>query len=129
MPEQLPAFDTIVAISTPPGRGGIGIVRLAGPEALRVAELLIRHSGELEHGRVRRAEVLDPSETAGDGVQARTMDEAMVTAFLAPHSYTGDTLVEIAAHGSPVVLEAMVRGALEHGARLALAVRLAAPGG
>jgi tRNA modification GTPase len=56
------------------------------------------------------------------------MDQAVVTAFLAPHSYTGETVVEIAAHGAPVVLEAIVRGALEQGARMGLAVRLARPG-
>ncbi len=125
--------DTIVAISTPPGRGGIGIVRLSGPEALMLAERLVVLDRPLEHGRTRRARVLDPRETGAmggqwTGGQRRTIDEAVVTAFLAPHSYTGDTVVEIAAHGSPVVLEAIVRGALELGARQRLAVRLARPG-
>ncbi len=114
--------ETIVAISTPPGRGGIGMVRLSGPEALRIAELLVRGRGEVEHGRARRVGVLDPEDSG------RTIDEAVMTAFLAPQSYTGETVVEIAAHGSPVVLEAMVRGALEEGARLGLAVRLARAG-
>ncbi len=114
--------ETIVAISTPPGRGGIGMVRLSGPEALRIAELLVRGRGEVEHGRARRVGVLDPEDSG------RTIDEAVVTAFLAPQSYTGETVVEITAHGSPVVLEAMVRGALEHGAKLGLGVRLAGPG-
>ena len=114
--------DTIVAVSTPPGRGGIGIVRLSGPEAVRIAGGLVRMRGALEHARARRAQVVDPRNPAA------TIDEAMVTAFFAPHSYTGETVVEIAAHGSPVVLEAMVRGALEEGARLGLAVRLARAG-
>ncbi len=114
--------ETIVAISTPPGRGGIGIVRLSGPEALRIAELLVRGRGEVEHGRAQRVGVLDPEDSG------RTIDEAVMTAFLAPRSYTGETVVEIAAHGSPVVLEAMVRGALEQGTRLGLEVRLAGPG-
>ena len=114
--------DTIVAVSTPPGRGGIGIVRLSGPEAVRIAGGLVRMRGALEHARARRAQVVDPKNLAA------TIDEAMVTAFFAPHSYTGETVVEIAAHGSPVVLEAMVRGALEEGARLGLAVRLARAG-
>ena len=114
--------DTIVAVSTPPGRGGIGIVRLSGPEAVRIAGGLVRMRGALEHARARRAQVVDPKNPAA------TIDEAMVTAFFAPHSYTGETVVEIAAHGSPVVLEAMVRGALEEGARLGLAVRLARAG-
>ena len=62
------------------------------------------------------------------GGRATTIDDALVTAFLAPRSYTGETVVEIAAHGSPLVLEAVVRGALEEGVRLGLAVRLARPG-
>jgi tRNA modification GTPase len=72
--------------------------------------------------------VVDPSSSRDAAGQAATIDDAVVTAFLAPRSYTGDTVVEIAAHGSPVVLEAMVRGALKHGARLGLAVRPARPG-
>jgi tRNA modification GTPase len=121
---QLPesGVETIIAISTPPGRGGIGIVRLSGPEALTIAGLLVAMERPLAHAGVRRARVVDPRDAEA------TMDDALVTAFLAPHSYTGDTVVEIAAHGSPVVLEAIVRGALEHGARLGLAVRLARPG-
>lgn len=117
-----PTFETIVAVSTPPGRGGIGIVRLSGPDALTIAGRLLRMSGPLEHASVRRGRVLDPKNPA------ETIDDALVTAFFAPHSYTGDTLVEIAAHGSPVVLEAMVRSALEHGVRLMLPVRLARAG-
>jgi len=103
--------DTIVAISTPPGRGGIGIVRLSGPEAVAVAATLVRCASPIEQARSRFGQVLD---SAG-----RVLDEALVTAFFAPHSYTGEDLVEIAAHGSPVVLEAIVRGALAAGARLA----------
>ena len=131
---EMTGVDTIVAISTPPGRGGIGIVRLSGPEAVRIAGALVRMRGEMEHARARRAHVVDPRRRAGTGQEAGTgrdavgIDEAVVTAFFAPHSYTGETVVEIAAHGSPVVLEAMVRGALEEGARMGLAVRLARAG-
>jgi tRNA modification GTPase len=114
--------DTIVAISTPPGRGGIGIVRLSGPDALKVAGGLVTVEGPLEHTRARLVRVVDIEEGG------KTIDDAVVTAFLGPRSYTGETVVEIAAHGSPVVLEAMVRGALAEGARLGLAVRLARPG-
>jgi tRNA modification GTPase len=114
--------DTIVAISTAPGRGGIGIVRLSGPEALRVVERLVTLERPLEHGRARRVRVVDIED------RAKTIDEALVTAFVGPRSYTGDTVVEIAAHGSPVGLETGVRGALAEGARMGLAVRLARPG-
>jgi tRNA modification GTPase len=122
MPPSEPQIETIVAISTPPGRGGIGIVRLSGPVALTIAGRLLTVERPLEHGRVRRVRVVDPRNPES------TIDDALVTVFLAPHSYTGETVVEIAAHGSPVVLEAVVRGALEQGARLGMAVRLARPG-
>jgi len=116
------AVDTIVAISTPPGRGGIGIVRFSGPEALEIAGRLVTLERPLEHARARRVRVVDIED------REKTIDEAVVTAFLGPRSYTGETVVEIAAHGSPVVLEAMVRGALAEGARMGAAVRLARPG-
>ena len=97
-------------------------MRLSGPEALTIAERLLTVERPLEHGRARRARVVDPRDAES------TIDDALVTAFLAPRSYTGETVVEIAAHGSPVVLEAIVRGALEQGARLGFEVRLARPG-
>jgi tRNA modification GTPase len=108
------ANDTIAAVSTPPGRGGIGIVRLSGPEASSIAVQLVSLHQPLEHGRVRLADVLD---AAGD--EAERIDEALVTFFAAPNSYTAEDVVEIAAHGSPVVLELLLRRALELGARLA----------
>jgi tRNA modification GTPase len=106
--------DTIAAISTPPGRGGIGIVRLSGPQSSSIAAQLVRLRQPLEHGRARLAEVLDEDPSNEDRI-----DEAMVTWFAAPHSYTSDELVEIAAHGSPVVLDFLLRRALALGARLA----------
>lgn len=109
--------DTIAAISTPPGRSGIGIVRLAGPEALAITRTLVRTEAPLEHARARFGVVLDPG--AATFEVATSVDEAIVTAFLAPRSYTGDDMVEIAAHGSPVILEALLRSALAQGARLA----------
>jgi tRNA modification GTPase len=105
--------DTIAAISTPPGRGGIGIVRLSGPDAVSIATQLIHLNAPLEHGHARRARVLDPDDPT------RTIDDAVVTVFLAPNSYTGEDIAEIAAHGSPVILDALLRNALNHGARLA----------
>jgi tRNA modification GTPase len=108
--------DTIAAVSTPPGRGGIGIVRLSGPEAALIAVQLVRLRHPLEHARARFADVLD---TEGSGTEDGRIDEALVTWFAAPHSYTAEDLVEIAAHGSPVVLELLLRRALELGARLA----------
>src|SRR5580704_4040598 len=123
------ATDTIAAISTPPGRGGIGIVRLSGPQATAIAAQLVRLRQPLEHARARLADVIDTEEAAG-AVQGaedadnphtdfRIIDEALVTFFGAPNSYTSEDLVEIAAHGSPVVLEFLLRRALGLGARLA----------
>ena len=113
------AQETIVAISTPPGRGGIGIVRLSGSHAKLIAGRLIRHqSGSaaeefaLEPARARVVEIPDPE-------SGEKIDEAVVTFFAAPNSYTGEDLIEIAAHGSPVVLDLLVRTALRGGARLA----------
>jgi tRNA modification GTPase len=110
--------DTIVAVSTPPGRGGIGIVRLSGPLAASIAAQLVRLRQPLEHGRARLADVLDAPDSDCGGEAAR-IDEALVTWFAAPHSYTAEEVVEIAAHGSPVVLDLLLRRALGLGARLA----------
>jgi tRNA modification GTPase len=109
--------DTIAAISTPPGRGGIGIVRLSGPEACSIAVQLVSLRHPLEHGRARLADVLDSTHN-GQAIGTR-IDEALVTFFAAPNSYTSEDVVEIAAHGSPVVLELLLRRALDCGARLA----------
>ena len=130
--------DTIVAISTPQGRGGIGVVRLAGPEARRIARPMLRLKHELEPGRALFGELVESAEEfVGSGrqlgqtgqspvptqasAQAATarIDEVVVTFFQKPHSYTTDDVVEIAAHGSPVVLRHVVEMALARGARLA----------
>ncbi len=111
------ATETIAAISTPPGRGGIGIVRLSGPDAASIAAQLVQLRHPLEHAHARLADVLD--EAADETSDGAKIDEAMVTYFAAPNSYTGDDLVEIAAHGSPVVLDLLLRRALGLGARLA----------
>jgi len=87
-------------------------VRLSGPHAVTIAQGLIRASGALEHGRARVADVIDPQ-------NQQRLDEAVVTYFARPNSYTGADVVEIAAHGSPVILELLVRLALRAGARLA----------
>src|ERR1700722_16933228 len=103
--------DTIVAISTPPGRGGIGIVRLSGPEARAIAEPLLKLRHPLAPAQVSFAEILDST--------GQTLDQAVVTWFEKPHSYTSEDIVEIAAHGSPVLLDLLVRQCLSAGARLA----------
>ena len=111
--------DTIAAISTPPGRGGIGIVRLSGPESASIAAQLVRLRRPLEHARTRLADVMEGPADEAALADAGRIDEALVTWFQAPNSYTAEDVVEIAAHGSPVVLELLIRRALELGARLA----------
>jgi tRNA modification GTPase len=106
--------DTIVAISTPPGRGGIGIVRLSGPDAISIASELVRLHRPLEHGRASLADVMDEAD-----VDAAQIDQAVITLFAAPNSYTAEDVVEIAAHGSPVVLKLLLQRAIDRGARLA----------
>jgi tRNA modification GTPase len=102
--------DTIVAQATPPGRGGIGIVRLSGPKTPELAILLL---GELP--APRRA-------TFGrflDGAH-QPIDAGLALYFPAPHSYTGENVLELQGHGGPVVQEALVARAVELGARRAL---------
>ena len=134
--------DTIVAIATPPGRGGIGVVRLAGPEARSIAAPMLRLKHELQPGRAILGELIElvtgergsgrprGEQDIGQGnvknanyippenVPAR-IDEVVVTYFQKPHSYTSDDIVEISAHGSPVVLRHLVELAIARGARLA----------
>jgi tRNA modification GTPase len=102
--------DTIVAIATPPGRGGIGVVRLSGPDAARVAGILTNSETPLEARRATLARV------AG---RCGAIDQVLVTSFPAPHSYTGEDVVEISAHGSPVLLHQIVDSAMAAGARAA----------
>src|SRR5688572_19122612 len=102
--------DTIVAVATPPGRGGIGVVRLSGPDAPAIAAALTRRA-VFEPRHATLTQVFDAGGAA--------IDRAVVTFFPAPHSYTGEDVVELSAHGSPVVLRAIVAAAVAGGARLA----------
>lgn len=131
--------DTIVAIATPAGRGGIGIVRIAGPDARRMVAPMLRLKHQLEPGRAIFGEFIEPDprgdraklsekrEPCGDSrprppapsLLASRIDEVVVTWFARPHSYTTDDIVEISAHGSPVVLRHMVELCISAGARLA----------
>jgi tRNA modification GTPase len=107
--------DTIVAIATPPGRGGIGVVRVSGPQAAEIAAAVLGRPTSLEPRRATLARTrLAPLEAA-----AAVEDDVIATFFPGPHSYTGEDVVEISAHGSPVVLRAIVCGAAGAGARLA----------
>ena len=110
-----PAYpeDTIVAVSTPPGRGGIGIIRLSVVRAVPVSEAFIRLAAAqgLQPRKATLAELFDK--------EGQLVDQVLVTFFPKPHSYTVEDVVEIACHGSPVVLAFAVERAIEAGARLA----------
>jgi len=112
--------DTIVAIATPPGRGGIGVIRLSGPGAQATSQSLISHRDLLQPRHATFTEVRLKQDATDDAADA--VDQVVATFFPAPHSYTGEDVVELSAHGSPVVLQAIV------GAAIALGARLAEPG-
>ncbi|MBV9035473.1 MAG: tRNA uridine-5-carboxymethylaminomethyl(34) synthesis GTPase MnmE [Acidobacteriaceae bacterium] len=105
--------DTIVAISTPLGRGGLGIVRLSGLDSRSIAERILQfpHTPRWQSWRSERAELVDPS--------GASVDQVVVTFFERPRSYTAEDVVEIACHGAPVVLRFCLERAVNEGARLA----------
>ena len=106
--------DTIVAVATPPGRGGLGMVRISGSRAAAVARALLDRPRSLQP---RRATVTRLVMREGDAATA--IDRVVATSFPGPGSYTGEDVVEICAHGSPVLLEQIVALACRSGARLA----------
>lgn len=106
---QPDATDTIAAIATPPGRGGVGIVRVSGPRASDIARALL--------GRVpnaRTAEYLGFHDSTGE-----LLDEGIALYFPAPRSFTGESVLELQGHGGPVVLDRLLQACLRAGARLA----------
>src|ERR1700688_3944719 len=126
--------DTIVAIAPPPGRSGIGVVRIAGPRAREIALPMLRLKHELQPGRAVFGELVEAGVSSfqlpvsgaahtGNWKQetgnSTRIDEVVVTYFAKPHSYTTDDIIEISAHGSPVVLRHIVELCIASGARLA----------
>jgi tRNA modification GTPase len=103
--------DTIVAVSTPPGRGAIGIVRLSGPASARIAGALVAVKSDLRSWSSTLGDLLDD--------EGRTVDEVVVSYFAAPRSYTAEDVVEISCHGAPVILRHCLDRAARAGARLA----------
>ena len=104
---------TIAAISTPAGRGGIGVLRLSGPDARAIAArvLRFRQPPAWTAWHAFLAELAD--------AEGATIDQVVVTYYAAPRSYTAEDVVEIACHGAPVVLRAALDQLLAAGARLA----------
>jgi tRNA modification GTPase len=109
MPSDEVSADTIAAIATPPGRGGVGVVRVSGPRASAIAAAV---TGGLPPPR--RAVLRTFRDAGGERV-----DEGLALFFPAPRSYTGEAMLELQGHGGPVVMQALLGAVLDAGARLA----------
>ena len=109
----MPLTDTIVALSTPPGRSGIGVIRLSGPQSLKITSLLVQDDNFASTpNHVVLKKLHDP--TTGD-----VLDQVLLTYFKAPHSFTGEDVIELSCHGSPVLLRYVIDVILSLNARLA----------
>ncbi|MDO8580115.1 MAG: tRNA uridine-5-carboxymethylaminomethyl(34) synthesis GTPase MnmE, partial [Candidatus Omnitrophota bacterium] len=113
--------DTIVAIATPSGQGGIGIVRLSGPDAITIADQMFvakskRRAPDLKNFMVHYGWAVDP---ASNRESPDIIDEVLMTIMRSPQSYTCEDVVEFNCHGGMVVLKTLVATAIHHGARLA----------
>lgn len=107
------ASGTIVALSTPPGRSGIGVIRISGEKALDFTRSLLQEPDfSPEPNRVILKPIFDPE-------TLEVIDRAVVTFFKSPHSYTGDDVVELSCHGSPPLLLRVLDSLLFFGARTA----------
>lgn len=105
--------DTIVAIATPEGEGAIGIIRVSGPDAHRISSKIIEPFREKITPRLLfRGRVIDPE-------SGRWVDDVLYTFFKEPHSYTGEDMVEIYAHGNPLILKKIINILIKNGARIA----------
>ena len=105
----MPSDDTIAAVATPSGRGGIGVVRVSGPAARRVAEAVL---GQVPAARQATHAIF--RDARGD-----PLDEGIALFFAAPHSYTGEDVLELQGHGGPVVMQTLLAACLDAGARIA----------
>ncbi|MBR9909952.1 MAG: tRNA uridine-5-carboxymethylaminomethyl(34) synthesis GTPase MnmE [Gammaproteobacteria bacterium] len=101
--------DTIAAIATPPGKGGVGIVRVSGPAAATIAAAVI--AAPLQPRKAHYGAFLD-----GD---QHTIDEGLALYFPGPNSFTGEDVLELQGHGGPIILDCLLRRVTELGARLA----------
>jgi len=107
----MPSHETIAAIATPPGTGGIGILRLSGTEALAIGEAIT--NSKLKPGVIQFRQFFD--------AEGRVLDHGLCLYFRAPHSFSGEDCVEIQAHGGPIVLDMLLERLCELGAGLARA--------
>ncbi|HKK77992.1 MAG TPA: tRNA uridine-5-carboxymethylaminomethyl(34) synthesis GTPase MnmE, partial [Phaeodactylibacter sp.] len=105
--------DTIVALATPSGVGAIGVLRLSGPDAIRIANSVF-------HGKDLEAQA---SHTVHFGTirndEGRILDEVLATVFVSPRSYTGENVVEVSCHGSDYIIQELIQLFIQKGARTA----------
>ena len=109
MPSDELRRDTIAAVATPSGRGGIGIVRVSGARVPSISETILGFTPEPR--RAAQAKFRD--------ARGEVLDEGIALYFPAPHSYTGEAVLELQGHGGPVVMQALLAACLDAGARLA----------
>lgn len=105
-------MNTIVALATPTGRSAIGVLRLSGPEALYITQTICGDHYDARPSSVSLRSLTDPK-------TGSLIDHALITYFAAPRSYTGEDVIEISCHGSPVILRQVLDLALQLGARMA----------
>ena len=101
--------DTIAAVATPPGRGGVGIIRISGPACVAIGQAVAGQLPQPRHARL----------TAFLDRGGEVIDEGILLYFPGPHSFTGEDVLELQAHGGPVVMDLLLQRCLELGARLA----------
>lgn len=106
-------MNVIVALSTPPGRSGIGVIRLSGDDALDIARKLIRQPNFSPKPRFASLQTIYDLQTA------EILDDALITYFQSPQSFTGEDVIEISGHGSPVILRQIIDSCLKLDARMA----------
>lgn len=108
-------METIVAISTPPGYGGIGIIRLSGKESFNIIKKIFepknKKNKEIEGYKMKYGKILDSN--------GKSIDEVLVTYFISPKSFTTENMVEINSHGGPIIVNSILELCIENGARLA----------
>ncbi len=112
-------FDTIAAVSTPYGKGGVALIRISGAEAVSIAEkVFVPHNGKklsaLEHSKMAYGEIFMP-----DDRSCTAIDDGMAVVFRAPHSFTGEDTVEISCHGGILITAKVLSAVLCAGARSA----------
>ena len=115
-------LDTIAAVSTPYGKGGVALIRISGEDAIEIADKVFRSASgkrlsDAEHAKMLYGEIFNPEDRDREG--ALSLDDVMAVAFRAPHSFTGENTVEISCHGGILVTRKVLSALLLAGARAA----------